>query len=69
MRAGQWWHTPVIPALGRQKQADFWVQGQPGLQSKFQDSQDDTEKPFLEKKKKKSPMRFNSYLLNILQIH
>jgi hypothetical protein len=23
---------PLIPALGRQRQADFWVQGQPGLQ-------------------------------------
>jgi hypothetical protein len=23
MRAGQWWHTPLIPALGRQGQADF----------------------------------------------
>jgi hypothetical protein len=21
--AGQWWHTPLIPAHGRQKQADF----------------------------------------------
>jgi hypothetical protein len=20
---GQWWHMPLIPALGRQKQADF----------------------------------------------
>jgi hypothetical protein len=20
---GQWWHTPLSPALGRQKQADF----------------------------------------------
>jgi hypothetical protein len=30
---------PLIPALGRQRQADFWVRGQPGLQSEFQDSQ------------------------------
>jgi hypothetical protein len=21
--AGQWWHTPLVPALGRQRQADF----------------------------------------------
>jgi hypothetical protein len=21
--AGQWWHRPVIPALGRQRQVDF----------------------------------------------
>jgi hypothetical protein len=20
---GQWWHTPLIPALGRQRQVDF----------------------------------------------
>jgi hypothetical protein len=38
--AGQWWRTPLIPALGGQRQADFWVRGQPGLQSEFQDSQD-----------------------------
>ena len=41
---------PLIPALGRQRQADFWVRGQPGLQSEFQDSQGYTEKPCLENK-------------------
>jgi hypothetical protein len=42
----------LIPALGRQRQADFSVRGQPGLQSEFQDSQAYTEKPCLEKNKK-----------------
>jgi hypothetical protein len=46
--AVQWWHILLIPAHGRQKQADFWVQGQSGLQSEFQDSQSYTEKPCLE---------------------
>jgi hypothetical protein len=27
---GWWWYMPLIPALGKQRQADFWVQGQPG---------------------------------------
>jgi hypothetical protein len=44
-----WWHMPLVPALGRQRQVDFWVRGQPGLQSKFQDSQGYTEKPCLKK--------------------
>jgi hypothetical protein len=39
LEAGQWWCTPLILALGRQRQADFWVRGQPGLQSEFQGSQ------------------------------
>jgi hypothetical protein len=50
---------PLIPALGRQRQAGFWVQGQPGLQSEFQDSQGYTEKPCLKKKKKK---KLNTFL-------
>ena len=49
---GRWWHMPLIPAFGRQRQADFWVRGQPGLQSEFQDSQGYTEKPCLENKTK-----------------
>jgi hypothetical protein len=45
-----WWRTPLIPALGKQRQADFWVRGQLGLKSEFQDSQGYTEKPCLENK-------------------
>jgi hypothetical protein len=48
-----------FPALGRQRQADFWVQGQPGLQSEFQDSQGYTEKPCLEKTKNKTKQNKN----------
>jgi len=43
---------PLIPELRRQRQADFWVQGQPGLQREFQDRQGYTEKPCLEKQNK-----------------
>ena len=32
-------HTPLIPALGRQRQEDLWVPGQPGLHRWLQDSQ------------------------------
>jgi hypothetical protein len=39
------------PSTWRQRKADFWVRGQPGLQSEFQDSQGYTEKPCLKKKK------------------
>jgi hypothetical protein len=45
---------PLIPALGRQRQADFWVRGQAGLQSEFQDSQGYTEKPCLQKTNKQT---------------
>jgi hypothetical protein len=47
-----WWRTPLIPTLGRQRQADFWVLGQAGLQSEFQNSQGYTEKPCLKKQNK-----------------
>jgi hypothetical protein len=52
-----WWRTPLIPALGRQRQVDFWVRGQPGLQSEVQDSQGYTEKPCLEKQKTKNKQK------------
>ena len=52
-----WWPTPLIPALRRQRQVDFWVWGQPGLQSEFQDSQGCTEKPCLEKQKQRKEKR------------
>jgi hypothetical protein len=54
-----WWLTPLIPEIGRQRQADFWVRGQPGLQSEFQDSQGYTEKPCLEKPKQKQKQKQN----------
>jgi hypothetical protein len=44
---------PLIPALGRQRQVNFWVWDQPGLQSEFQDSQGYTEKPRLNKQTNK----------------
>jgi hypothetical protein len=68
-----WQRTPLIPALKRQRQMDFRVRGQPGLQSEFQDSQGYTEKPCLEKnnsnnnnnnnKNQKFKVRY-SYLMN-----
>ena len=65
--------NPLIPALRSQRQADFWVQGQPGLQSEFQDSQGYTEKPCLEKQqqqqktnKQKHFLRFIVVFINML---
>jgi hypothetical protein len=57
-----WWRTPLSPALGRKRQADFWVWGQPGLQSEFQDSQGYKEKPCLEKNKNKQTNKQTKYL-------
>ena len=49
--AGQWWGIPLILALGGLRQADFWIQGQPGLHSELQGY---TEKPCLKKTKKQT---------------
>jgi hypothetical protein len=56
-----WWHTPLILALGRQKQANFCVRGQPGLQSEFQDSQGYIEKPCFEKTKQNKNKNKNKH--------
>jgi hypothetical protein len=61
LTAGQWWCTPLIPALGRQRQVDFLVRGQPSLQSEFQDSQGCTEKPCLEKPKKEKKVEVDTH--------
>jgi hypothetical protein len=61
--AEHWWRTPLIPALGRQRQVDFWVWGQPGLQSEFQDSQGYAEKPCLKKKKKQKQKKKQKTLI------
>ena len=52
--AGAWWHTRLIPALGRQRQVNLWVWDQPSPHSKFQDSLGYTEKPEVKKNLKKT---------------
>jgi hypothetical protein len=74
-----WWRTPLISALGRQRQADFWVRGQPGLQSEFQENFIQktlyTEKPCLKplppskKKKKKSMYNLVADILVELRVY
>jgi hypothetical protein len=53
----------LIATLGRQRQVDFWVQGQPGLQSEFQDSQGYTENPCLKKQNKTKQNKTNKQKL------
>jgi hypothetical protein len=60
---------PLIPALGRQRQTDFRVRGQPSLQSEIQDSQGYTEKLCLEKPKKKKKKKKNSPIPLFLRIN
>jgi hypothetical protein len=64
-----WWRTPLISALGRQKQVDFWVRGQPGLQTEFQDSQGYTEKPCLEKPQKKERKKKKNWHKRAAYLH
>jgi hypothetical protein len=54
----------LIPALGRQSLVDFWVQGQPGLQSEFQDSKGYTEKSCLKNKIKTKNKQTNKKQTN-----
>ena len=56
---GRWGRTPLIPALGKQRQADLCeFKASPGLQSEFQDSQGCyTEKLCLEKTKTNKQQR------------
>jgi uncharacterized protein YraI len=61
--AGWWWYMPLIPVLGRQRQVDFCIQGQPGLQSEFQDSKGYTEKPRLEKTKQNKNIYISNFYL------
>ena len=58
---GWGWPTPLIPALPRQKQGDFWVWGQSGLQNKFQDSQSCTEKTYLKQTSKQTVTKKKHY--------
>jgi len=49
-----WWFTCSFPTLGRQRQADLWVQGQPGLPSELQDSWTTQRNPVFEKSEENS---------------
>jgi hypothetical protein len=48
------------PSTRGQRQADFWVRGQPDLQSELQDSQGYTEKPCLKKQNKTKKQKTKS---------
>ena len=65
-----WWHMPLIPALGRERQANVWVQGQTGLQSKFQDIQSYKEKPCLKKQTNPLLPPFKNFVnISVLPAH
>ena len=64
-----WWRMPLIPALGRQRQAYFWVRGQPGLQSEFQDSQTYTEEPVSKNKTKQQQQQQQQNVSHIIHLN
>lgn len=64
-----WWLTPLMPALGKQRQADFLVQTQPGLQREFQDSQGYIEKHCPRGKKEEEEKERKIKTLLSLQFH
>lgn len=47
-----WWYTPLILSLRSGRNADLWVQGQPGLSPHFHSSQSYIARPCFYKKKK-----------------
>lgn len=63
-----WWLTAAIPALGRQRQMDLIVWGQPCLQIEFQDSHDYTKTPCLEDQNNSNNNKKNQFSLDILNL-
>lgn len=60
MGIGQWWLTPLVPALWRQSAGEsLWIWGQIGPQSVLQDRQNHTQRPCVDKKKKKKKKQKN----------
>lgn len=45
-----WWNMPLMPAFGRQRQADI-LSGQPGLHSELENNQGSIERPCLKQNK------------------
>ena len=50
--SGPWWCMFLIPALGRQRQKDLFVRGQPGLQREFRKVKVTQRNPVSERKNK-----------------